>query len=434
MLKALRLRLTLICSAITGVILLLMALAALSISEVQLNRASYAAFQSNINSVVNRIQNDRSVSTTWLAQTEVNEMLIIHIEDAGKPLQFSGAWTPQTARQSLVSRAQETALRLYNVDISSRPLSFFDPPQAIFYQTGDRGESYLAGVTLLLDNNGWQSLTILKDMRDASQSILWQRILFFFIVLSGIALLFFASWWFAGRAIKPIEHNMKQQVEFVAAASHELRSPLAVIRASIGAISSDPSQTLHFTSNIERECSRMARLVEDLLVLAGGDAKTWSIRPMPIDTDTLLIDTLELFYPVAEKKGLQLLLNLPENILPPLYGDYQRLQQALSVLIDNALSYTPKGGKVTIEAESNNKLVTIRVRDTGKGIPKEQAEHIFKRFYKGDSSRGDKSHFGLGLSIAEELIKLHHGQLILEEADSPGAVFAIRIPIQSSEP
>lgn len=432
MLKKLRFRLTMLCSLITGAILIAMAATALMISESQLAQANAATFESNISAILTKLQNDRTVSTSWLAQTEAENRLIIHIEDNRHPLAFSGAWSPPTGRSALIEQAQEAAAAQHGVDPDIPPISLLDTPQAVFDLRGEQGERYLAAVALVSSANGWQSLTLLRDVQEEDASLLRQRLLYFGAALFGIALLFGFSWWFSGKAIRPIEENMRRQTEFVAAASHELRSPLAVIRAGASAIGASPDRIPQFTASIEQECARMGRLIEDMLLLAGSDAKTWTIRPEPVEMDTLLIETMESFLPLAVERRQHLLLDLPDDALPLLRGDSQRLRQALSVLIDNALQYTPEGGHITIRAGAQRSALTIEVSDDGPGIPPEHAAHIFDRFYRADPSRGGKGHFGLGLSIAKELIALHGGKLYLKQAEAQGCTFVAELPVRQT--
>lgn len=427
MLKKLRLRLTLLCSLLTGLVLLCMAAAVIAVSEGQAKQANATAFQSSINTIVFKLQSDQSVSITWLAQLESSERLLIHIEDNGTPLFFRGAWRPQTARSELVDAAKEKAGEL-GVNAAAPPASRLETSSVQFELRGEQGERYLAAVVQIPTNRSWQSLTLMRDMTDKDAEMQQQRFLYLGLALLSVLALFGVSWWFAGRSIKPIEENTRKQVEFVAAASHELRSPLAVIQASAAAMRADPEKGEHFRGNIERECTRMGRLVSDLLLLAGSDAKTWSIQFSPVELDTLLIETVELFRPLAWERKQKLTLELPEDELPELRGDAQRLQQALSVLIDNALHYTPEGGMVIVRAITGQKSVRLEVEDNGPGIPPEHAAHIFDRFYRVDKSRNDKSHFGLGLSIAQELVRLHNGRISVQAASSGGALFIVELP------
>ena len=172
----------------------------------------------------------------------------------------------------------------------------------------------------------------------------------------------------------------------------------------------------------------MARLVDDLLSLAGLDSGTWSVRHETVDTDTLLLETADGFYGVARQKGQSLSLEVPDDPLPPIVGDPQRLRQVLTVLLDNAFSYTPAGGSVTLSGAADGPWVCLRVSDTGPGIPAQHLPHVFERFYRVDAARGDKNHFGLGLSIAHELAALHGGELTVERTSPAGTTFLLRLP------
>lgn len=427
-LRGLRVRLTLLSAALTGAVLVAMALVALSISEGQLRRSGESAFQSNINTVVTKLQTDRILSVTWLAQTEAADRLIISISDAGRPLQYTGSWTPATSRAALIQRVQTEALAL-GVDAGRPPLSVIETTgTAPFSVAGDSGERYLAAVVLVPAHDSWLSLTLLRDMSAADRQIILLRLSFIALVALGVTVLVALCWVFAGRAIRPIAENQRRQAEFIAAASHELRSPLAVIRTSASALGVDPAQTDRLRGSIDRECARMARLVDDLLSLAGLDSGTWSVRHEIVDTDTLLLETADGFYGVAHQKDQSLSLEVPDDPLPPIVGDPQRLRQVLTVLLDNAFSYTPAGGSVTLSGAADGPWVCLRVSDTGPGIPAQHLPHVFERFYRVDAARGDKNHFGLGLSIAHELAALHGGELTVERTSPAGTTFLLRLP------
>ena len=428
MLRKLRWNLTVLAATLTGAVLLIMALAALSMAEGQLRASGEAAFQSNINAIVAKLQTDRVVSLTWLSQTEASEKLIVSVRDGGVPLHFSGSWTPATGRNTLISRAEEAG-RAKGVDAALPPLSVIDTVSATFEIKGDHGESYLAAVVLLPAHGGYSSLVLLRDMSDWDAQAVTMRVSFLVLVVLGVAALFGLCWFFAGRAIRPIEENQKKQAEFIAAASHELRSPLAVIRTSAEAMEVDPAQAPRLTKSIEGECARMARLVDDLLTLARSDAGSWSIRRETVDIDALLLETADLFSPIARQREQTLALEVPDTALPAVSGDPQRLKQVLTVLLDNAFSYTPQGGTVTLSATFGEKWLRLRVSDTGPGISEAHLGHIFERFYRADQARSGKEHFGLGLSIAEELARLHHGTLKVAETGEKGTTFELKLPV-----
>ena len=435
MFKRLKLRLTLLCTLITGIILTGMAYGALAIARGQQLSSSRVAFQSDYNSIVYHLQSQTVLDRSWLAQTENGNRLVIHIEDNGVPLLFEGAFTTLTPRSVLVGRCREEAARL-GFDPGSPPASGL-AADGIFYEIrGDHGERYRAASAAVPTKLGWVSLTLLKDMRaeDAQQAV--QARLFAALTLIGTLLLFIFSLWFTGRTLRPIEQNHERQVQFVAAASHELRTPLAVIQASASAIAqATPAEAKRFSGVIHKECVRMSRLVNDLLLLARADANTWTIRSRPVEVDTLLLSTSEQFEGVAAQKGISLSVLLDEDErLPQAAGDEQRLSQVLSILIDNAVSYTPPGGSIRLGAYAFGESIRVTVSDTGPGIPPEEKKRIFDRFYRVDRSRGQKDHYGLGLSIAKEILELHHGRIsVRDNAGGRGSTFVVELPALPQE-
>ncbi len=174
----------------------------------------------------------------------------------------------------------------------------------------------------------------------------------------------------------------------------------------------------------------MSRLIDDMLFLASSDAKSWNVDKKEVDMDTLLIDLFESFQPVCREKGISLHLSLPDQTLPIIIGDPQRIRQLLMIFLDNALQYTPAGRSIYVRAQINpkKKLLILQVEDEGCGISPEHKPYIFDRFYQADSARSDKQHFGLGLSIARELTLLHHGTVSLSDGSEGGSCFSVTLP------
>jgi len=431
MLKQLRRRLTILCACITGVILCVMAIVSLAVSESQLSEQSQLAFQNNISTVTLRMQMEDMLDWAWLSQTETANGLLLHIEENNRPLLFTGAPVADVSRETLVRLAQETARSQYDIDVGLRPATALETQQAVFQLNSETGEKYRAAVVVLRTREGFKSLTVLKDMHDEQVRVLVLRAVFTGIVLSGIILLMGFSWWFSGRATRPVAESQQRQSEFIAAASHELRAPLAVIRASASALGYEVNGEPHrFVEAIDRECVRTGRLVDDLLTLANVDAKSWSIVRQPVEIDALLRETQEDFAPMAEEKGQTLAVELPGNGLPLFAGDEQRLKQTLTILLDNALRYTPEGGKILLKAGRHGRGVRVQVIDNGPGITDEHKAHVFDRFYREDKSRTQKEHYGLGLSIAWELVRLHGGKISLQNTDGGGLTVTISLPLR----
>lgn len=432
MIKQLRKKLTLLYTVTTGTILTLVVIGLLFYNIRVAERDALQNFQYQIVAVASRMQFGSTISRSWLAQTEASGKLIIHIEENGVPFLYSGSWIPKTDRETLIKRAKETALK-ERVNPAVNPVSSSVIQSSVFTVEGDAGDTYYGTVLMLSTTRGFQSLTLLRYKTPAGILLKRQAPLFLLSDFAGIAALFLVSWFFVGHSLRPVEASRKRQNEFIAAASHELRSPLAVIESSLSAISAEPEKQAQYLKNIRGECRRMAVLVGDMLLLASTDAGNWSIRRETVDMDTLLIETYELFEPVCRGRGIGFFLELPETTLPHVHGDAYRLKQLLTILLDNAISYTPAGKKITISAAVAGRELCISVADQGSGIPNSLKPHIFDRFYRGDAARSDKKHFGLGLSIAKELTVLHNGRISVRDTEGGGATFRIKLPAAAEQ-
>ena len=315
MIKRLRRQLTALFTITTGLILTLVVIGILVISAREFNKKNLDSFQNQILNITSRLQSGSTVSCTWLSRLESDNRLIIHIEDNGRPLLYHGSWTPDTGRDTLIMRAREAAMA-ERIDPSSRPVSSSLLRSSVFTVTGDSNDTYLGSVLVLPTQTGFQSLTLLARKDPMGFGLYRQGFLFLLLNLAGITALMSVSWVLVGKSLKPLAESQKQQNEFIAAASHELRAPLAVIRSSICAARTAPDQREKFMANIDRECSRMSCLVGDMLLLASADTGQWSLRTSSLDMDTLLISIYERFEPLYQDKGVCLKLELPEASLP----------------------------------------------------------------------------------------------------------------------
>ena len=188
----------------------------------------------------------------------------------------------------------------------------------------------------------------------------------------------------------------------------------------------DIYQRARFEEIIDAELKRMTRLVSDMLSIASADSNTWSLNMENADLDTLLLNTYEAFQPIAAEKNIHLSISLPDT-LATCKCDKQRIEQVLSILIDNALCYTQSNGKVDLSIKQKPHGLEIHVADTGIGISDEDKSRIFDRFYRADIAHKNKEHFGLGLCIAYEIVKMHKGTLLVKDTISGGATFIISL-------
>ena len=182
------------------------------------------------------------------------------------------------------------------------------------------------------------------------------------IWLLAFVCILFVSRFLLRRAFEPTERVLQSQKDFVAAASHELKSPLAVIMANVENIQNieiaEPQAQNHLKV-IDTECMRMSRLVRDMLLLASSDADKWTIQIQEVNVDTLLIMLYEAYEPVCRKKAIHLDLNLGEESYPQLHTDQERLFQILSIFLDNAVSYAPENSSIEIQTRWTSRELTF---------------------------------------------------------------------------
>ncbi len=426
----LRLRQQLMLAIFTVVTLVMVVLSILliSLAEKQLGQATWHHLDSSMDSLLTHLETESIISNQWLAQQERSNQALIFLSDGGKPLKFQGIWPTETSRSTLLERAQKQAYA-QGLELTVRPMLPAETVRVSFPLSGDHGDRYLVQAAVLSSSSGWQTATMIKDLQQEQGQIFQMRMTCVGLLVGGIIVLLALSWWLSGRAARPISESIQRQTEFVAAASHELKSPLAVLSASASVLGMSPEQDETLRQTICRECARMGRLVSDLLVLAHSDTGTWSLESQTIDLDSILSTVAENGGFLAAKKAQQFLLDLPDSSLPSVRGDAQRLEQLLTILVDNACTYTQSGGQITLSARTSRHSIFILVKDNGPGIPRELWGRVFDRFYRADAARGGKDHSGLGLSIAQELARLHGGRLYLKEEPPYSTVFVLELPL-----
>jgi signal transduction histidine kinase len=224
------------------------------------------------------------------------------------------------------------------------------------------------------------------------------------------------------------------QRDLVANISHDLRTPLTSIRgwsqALLDGTAADSRRQQQAATVIYSEAERMERMVEELLDLARMEAGQLELVRQPVDLGQLLTEVKESFTPVAQEKGVALVLALQPA--PEVLGDRDRLTQIFSNLLDNALGHTPAGGQVQLALYLlSDGQVEVIVQDNGQGIPQAELSRIFERFYQVDKSRAETAEgrgSGLGLAIVRELVEAHGGQITARSAPGQDTVFAVRMP------
>ncbi len=217
--------------------------------------------------------------------------------------------------------------------------------------------------------------------------------------------------------------------DFVANASHELRTPVAAIRGAAetllaGALD-QPETARGFVEIVHRQAERLSRLTQDLLDLSRLESRQWRFELAPVELTALARQLLELQGPGARKKGLELRVEIPVGLVA--MGDGRALEQVVVNLVDNAIKYTP-GGSVEVRATALGEDVVLTVADTGPGIEAHHLARLFERFYRVDPGRArEAGGTGLGLAIAKHLVQGMHGEIGVESG-AGGTCFTVRLP------
>lgn len=237
------------------------------------------------------------------------------------------------------------------------------------------------------------------------------------------------SWWLAGRSLLPAQRAWKHQQQFIANASHELRTPLTLIRANAEVAqrsSIHESRRQELLQDILQECDHVGRLVEDMLLLSRLDAKKLTLVKERVDVPDLVSEVHQQFRSLAERQGIALVLDFcAEAVL----GDRTRLRQVLTILVDNALKFTPTNGAVHLGSSLEKNEVVLFVRDNGVGIAQNHLRHVFDRFYQvnaGASTLTMSAGSGLGLSIAKGLVETQGGSIQIESTAGEGTCVTVR--------
>jgi signal transduction histidine kinase len=242
-----------------------------------------------------------------------------------------------------------------------------------------------------------------------------------------------AGWWLAGLAMQPVYRSYRQIQQFTSDAAHELRTPLAAIRATLESTlridrlsEAEARDTLRV---IERQNHRLSVLVQDLLLLSRIDQLSSPIKYLPCCLNDLVSDLTEELASLALAAGVELIADI--RAPKPLYitGDFEQLYRLVLNIVVNAIQHTPAGGRVTVILDSAAGHALIQVQDTGTGIAPSEQARIFDRFYRVNSDRSRHTGgAGLGLPIARAIATAHGGSIAVASVEGIGSQFTIELP------
>ncbi len=428
--------------------MIFMSLLYLQVSENSLYKNHFASFRNDISTIASSLEQSTYISMQWLAGLEARNAYLIFVTDNDKPFLYNtlktgasgtkgsndtGSSNDLSGQYLLSESLQAYDMMFESETVVSYSSNYFGIHHDEYeFTSPSTGEHYYSSLIDIERGQTHSRILILNPLAGLQAQITHQRLLFLLLdLLAALAFSVF-SWFFTGRLLKPLQQNHENQMQFIASASHELRTPLSAILATNECcITANPQEQAGFFQTIRKEGRRMNTLIDDLLTLAHSDSGRFLIEKKEVELDTLCTNAYEAFEPLCRQKKLTLSLTLPDVPLPRLSCDPDRIAQVLSILLHNAVSYTPENGFVSLSLtcrQDRKNLFEITVSDTGVGIPDSDKKRIFSRFYRAEKSRSTKGHFGLGLSIAYEIISAHHGRISVQDNLPCGSVFVVRLP------
>lgn len=327
--------------------------------------------------------------------------------------------------------------------VGSQPAGSGSPPPAL--QEGwstlqDRNGTRYHQTTLLLKTATgfpWGYMQIGRSLKEYDDHLATVRLLLAIGLPLSMLAVAGASWWLAGLAMRPVYQSYRQMQQFTADAAHELRTPIAAIRANVESVqgiteltNEEMQETL---GAVDRQNKRLAHLVQDLLLLSRMEQMVLAENRQPCCLDELIHDLVESLSVLEIAASIKLLTQFPVKAPLWVMGDENQLVRLFSNLIVNALQYTPPGGIVTVTLERNETHALIQIKDTGIGIAPSDQSRIFDRFYRVNNDRSRHTGgAGLGLAIVQAIIEAHHGDIKVQSELGKGSIFTIRLPLEIS--
>jgi signal transduction histidine kinase len=223
--------------------------------------------------------------------------------------------------------------------------------------------------------------------------------------------------------------------KFISDVSHELKTPMTGIKLICDTLEdgNDPELQKELIGDISTEVDRLSRLVDKLLTLSRLDDK--KIQLEQVDIKPMISKIKRNLLPVAKKKEINIYDEYKFETYPHIAADYDKLYEAFYNIADNAIKYSPEGGYLHIDVDCDTQNIVVSFEDNGPGVPEEERERVFERFYRLDDSRArDTGGTGLGLAIAKEAVNMHGGNITVSTPESgKGSIFKVTIPVRAGE-
>lgn len=290
--------------------------------------------------------------------------------------------------------------------------------------------SYENGKSLLINANGDHYQITFLDVTDAYNTLMELLTTLFMVGIIMLFVIFAISLFFANRSIAPIAETWEKQKQFFADVSHELKTPLAIINANSDALLANEGETIHsqrkWLDYIQNQTDRMGRLVNDLLYLAKTEDTHIELNVISFDLSDMVSDVILSMEAVAFEKDITLLQEVEPSLI--LKSDSEKVKQVITILMDNAIKYTDKKGRIQITLTKTMHHIAFSIQNSGQGIPPQHLSRLFDRFYRADPARTQENGgYGLGLPIAKAIIDRLGGKIVAESKEHEGATFTFTL-------
>lgn len=361
------------------------------------------------NIIISMIPSDSSSSFRILANSDGNIVKIISHIDMSEEIYFKVAELAWNEKKDYSIISLENKRWQYKISPIGRNF--------ITHENGNK--------TIINFNDGNYQITFL-DVTDSHKTLMELFTTLFFVGIIMLFVIFAISLFFANRSIKPISEAWEKQKQFIADASHELKTPLAIINANSDALLANQEETIKsqkkWLDYIKNQIDRMSKLVNDLLYLAKTEDTNSKILYIPFNISEVVSDVILSMEAVAFEKDIRLLQDIEANII--IKSDCEKIKQVVTILVDNAIKYTDEKGCIDIMLKKTRHQLVFSIKNSGKGIPKENITKLFDRFYRADSARTQENGgYGLGLSIAKAIIDRLDGKIYADSVKDEGATF-----------
>lgn len=285
---------------------------------------------------------------------------------------------------------------------------------------------YYYKTTASTDN---ENIYVLKDFGKESRTLLILGLSLSAVGLGCLILSLGGSIFFGKQVLIPVQKAWQQQKDFLADVSHQLRTPLTVIRTNLDIVIDNKNESVakqqKWLDNLKEETDYMADMVNSLLFLASSDSGQLILDKKSFLINTTVNKVINHYKPSAEAKKIALKYSAENEI--ECWGDESRIRQTIEALLDNAVRHTDPGGSIIIGLYRVGKNIQLEISDTGEGIPPEDVDKIFNRFYQVKKSKS-KGGAGLGLAIAKCIIENHQGHILVSSASGIGTCFSVVLP------